>query len=46
MAMRKRKKLGVRPDEAKSGGKIRVDANPVKIYADACTILFLKRYFH
>merc|ERR1719199_1821328 len=26
---------GARPDEAKSWGKIRVDANPVKVYADA-----------
>jgi deoxyhypusine synthase len=30
---------GARPDEAKSWGKIRVDANPVKIYTDA-TLVF------
>lgn len=30
---------GARPDEAKSWGKIRVDANPVKIYAEATLIL-------
>eukprot|EP00928_Gymnodinium_smaydae_P054545 TRINITY_DN38298_c0_g1_i1.p1 TRINITY_DN38298_c0_g1~~TRINITY_DN38298_c0_g1_i1.p1 ORF type:complete len:386 (-),score=101.10 TRINITY_DN38298_c0_g1_i1:124-1281(-) len=30
---------GARPDEAKSWGKIRVDANPVKIYAEA-TLVF------
>ncbi len=29
---------GARPDEAKSWGKIRVDANPVKVYAsELCT---------
>ncbi|CAG9833681.1 unnamed protein product [Diabrotica balteata] len=30
---------GARPDEAKSWGKIRKDANPVKVYADA-TLVF------
>ncbi|CAD7965605.1 unnamed protein product [Amoebophrya sp. A25] len=30
---------GARPDEAKSWGKIRVDAKPVKVYADA-TLVF------
>merc|ERR1711865_1197060 len=30
---------GARPDEAKSWGKIRVDANPVKIYAEATLIM-------
>ncbi|CAD7925814.1 unnamed protein product [Amoebophrya sp. A120] len=30
---------GARPDEAKSWGKIRVDANPVKVYSDA-TLVF------
>lgn len=30
---------GARPDEAKSWGKIRVDATPVKVYADA-TLVF------
>jgi len=29
---------GARPDEAKSWGKIRVDAKPVKIYADATLV--------
>ncbi|PIO28945.1 hypothetical protein AB205_0032680 [Aquarana catesbeiana] len=30
---------GARPDEAVSWGKIRMDANPVKVYADA-TLVF------
>ena len=30
---------GARPDEAKSWGKIRPNANPVKVYGDA-TIIF------
>ena len=30
---------GVRPDEAKSWGKIKQNANPVKVYGDA-TIIF------
>jgi len=30
---------GARPDEAKSWGKIRVDANPVKIYAEATLVV-------
>jgi len=30
---------GARPDEAKSWGKIRVDCNPVKIYAEATLIM-------
>ncbi len=30
---------GARPDEAISWGKIKIDAQPVKVYADATTIL-------
>ena len=30
---------GAKPDEAISWGKVRVDANPVKVYADATLIL-------
>lgn len=43
---------GARPDEAVSWGKIRKEASPVKIYAEASLILpllvgqtFAKRYF-
>lgn len=43
---------GARPDEAVSWGKIRKDASPVKIYAEATLILpllvgqtFAKRHF-
>lgn len=43
---------GARPDEAVSWGKIKVDATPVKIYAEASLILpllvgetFVKRHF-
>lgn len=44
---------GARPDEAVSWGKIRKDATPVKIYAEASLILpllvaqtFAKRHFN